>query len=621
MPTDTAAASKPGVWSEYRLLLARGWGLVRAGGARLAALILITHLVVLGVALPVLGWLFREALRANGMSGLDLGQLRAGGGIPLTIALILVIVALAFWLISLQFAAFVTLLHRPGISGRELLGEFGRVTRKLLRPSSFPLVLYLFLLLPLTGFGFTSAFTRGIAIPSFISGELLKSASSGVALVALLLLLALLNIRLALTVPVFVLTSGGRSARASWRLTRGLRAAVPLVLAIATAMVLGAIAAVAVIAAAIIPTALTDLLAPDASPFVAAYSLGAAQVVGLLLSGSVTAFIAAVLIVRVRRGEDRLPAGVELLPGEGSALDAAAARHPRPRGSRRPAAIVTAAAVVVALGFGTAGIGTLQRLSDAPETLVLAHRGFSDGGVENTLSGLEAAASAGADLVEMDVMQTADGGFVAMHDATLERLAGRPDAVKNLTVAELTAVTVRDLKGHEDRIPAFADYVSRAGELGMPLLIEIKLGGADTPDHVERLIAELERLDALESNIYHSLDAASVARLKQLRPDLTVGYTMAFAGAGVPDTPADFIVVEEWTATDRMQDATWNAGLGFLVWTVNDDAGMHEHLRRNSDGIITDRPDRALGIREEMQQETGLSGVLIDALTRFVTVV
>jgi glycerophosphoryl diester phosphodiesterase len=96
---------------------------------------------------------------------------------------------------------------------------------------------------------------------------------------------------------------------------------------------------------------------------------------------------------------------------------------------------------------------------------------------------------------------------------------------------------------------------------------------------------------------------------------------MAFAGAGVPDTPADFIVVEEWTATDRMQDATWNAGLGFLVWTVNDDAGMHEHLRRNSDGIITDRPDRALGIRDEMQQETGLSGVLIDALTRFVTVV
>ncbi|QBE48658.1 glycerophosphodiester phosphodiesterase family protein [Leucobacter triazinivorans] len=626
MPTDTARAPRPGLWSEYRLLLRGGWGLVRAAGARLAALILVTHLIVLGVALPVLGWLFREALRANGMSGLDLGQLRAGGGLTLSIALIVGIIALAFWLISLQFTAFVALLHRPGISGRELLGEFGRMTRKLLRPSSVPLLLYLFLLLPLTGFGFTSAFTRGIAIPSFISGELLKSASNGAALVLVILLLVLLNIRLSLTVPVFVLTSGGKSARASWRLTRGLRASVPLVLAIATVLVFGAVVAFAVVVAAIVPTALTDLLAPEASPLVAAYSLGAAQVVGLLLSGLVTSLVAAVLIVRVRRGEDRLPAGVQMLPGEGSAPETAARaprppRPPRPGGSRRTAAAVAVVAVVLALGFGTASIGTLQRLSNAPDTLVLAHRGFSDGGVENTLSGLEAAASAGADLVEMDVMQTKDGGFVAMHDATLDRLAGRPEAVRDLTVAELSGIAVRDLEGHEDRIPSFADYVTRADELGMPLLIEIKLGGADTPDHVERLVAELERLDALESNIYHSLDAASVARLKQLRPDLTVGYTMAFAGAGVPDTPADFIVVEEWTATEQMQRAAWGSGLGFMVWTVNEDAGMHEHLRRDTDGIITDHPDRALGIRDEMQQETGLSGVLVDAVTRFVTVV
>ncbi|MFY0088585.1 glycerophosphodiester phosphodiesterase family protein, partial [Acinetobacter baumannii] len=92
-----------------------------------------------------------------------------------------------------------------------------------------------------------------------------------------------------------------------------------------------------------------------------------------------------------------------------------------------------------------------------------------------TISGLEAAHAAGADLVEMDVMQTKDGRFVAMHDATLGRLAGRPDAVKDLTFDELTAITVHDAHGHEDRIPAFADYVTLAKQLGMPLLIEIKL--------------------------------------------------------------------------------------------------------------------------------------------------
>lgn len=602
-----------GVWRETGLLLAEGTRLVRAGGARLAALILACQLVILGIALPVIGWLYREALRAAGMHGLDMGQLRIGRGFTLTAALIVLIIAIAFWLISMQFALLVLLLRRPGLGWRDLGRELGRVARRLLRPGSGALLLYLFLLLPLTGFGFTSALTRGIAIPSFISGELAKSVQTGIGFSLFLLLLVVLNVRLALTVPVFVLTTGGRAARSSWRLTRGLRGWAPIALSVGT--VLGVFATLGTLLAviAILPTALSDAVAPGASPVVAAYSLGAAQLAGLMLSGVATAAVAAVLIAAVLRGAERLPAGVELAPsparGEGSLPP------------RRLAGIVTAAAVVAALGFGTAGVGTMQRLSEYPETLVLAHRGFSDGGVENTIGGLEAAHEAGADLVEMDVMQTRDGEFVAMHDATLGRLAGRADAVKDLTLDELTSITVRDLHGHEELIPSLADYVSRAQELGMPLLIEIKLGGGETPDHVERLVAELERLGALESNIYHSLDAPSVERLKLLRPDLTVGYTMAFAAVDAPDTPADFIVVEEWSATEHLQGAALAAGLGFMTWTVDDETGMREHLRRGTDGIITDHPDTVLSLRDEMQDETGLAAALFDIVERFVTVV
>src|SRR5690606_16889906 len=120
----------------------------------------------------------------------------------------------------LQFTALVVLLRWPHLTLRGFLGQLGRVARKLLRPRSVPLLVYLFLLLPLTGFGFTSTFTRGIAIPPFISGELAKSPASGIGLAIVLVLLVLLNIRLSLTVPAFVLTTGDRSSRASWRLTR-----------------------------------------------------------------------------------------------------------------------------------------------------------------------------------------------------------------------------------------------------------------------------------------------------------------------------------------------------------------------------------------------------------------
>ncbi len=611
------AVKRSGFWATWAGLLRDGWRAVRTGGSRLLAIMLAFHIAALLIAFPLIGWLFREALRATGMVAVDFSALHLGGGTTITVALIVLICALAFWLASLQFATLVLVLRRSARGEKPTLAEIGRdiavVVRKLVRPSSLPLVVYLFVILPLTGFGFTTVFSQGIAIPAFITGELQKTYSSAAVLYTFLLLLAFLNIRFALTLPIFTLTdaSGGRAMRASWRVTRGW-AIVPLLAAIAAVLLLAAIATVGLVIAAIVPTAITDEVAPDSSPIVAAFSLGAAQVVGAILTAVVTSLIAALLVAFLSRYRERLP---QTLPVR--ELERSGARR---RSTRTTVSVLAGASVAVALGLGTLNIDTMHRLAEQPDTLVLGHRGFGDGGVENTIGGLDAAKAAGADLVEMDVMQTSDGKFIAMHDANLSRLAGIDAAVKEMTFDELVGITVRDIGGHEDVIPSFTDYVAYADEIGMPLLIEIKLGGADTEDHVELLVEELEGLGSLTNHIYHSLDAASVTRLKQLRPDLTVGYTMAFAGSGVPDTAADFIVVEEWSATQELQDATERAGLGFMTWTVNEISGMRELLRRNIDGIITDHPDLALQARTEMQDETGLADTLIDALSRFVVV-
>ena len=604
-----------GVWRQTGGMIRDGVRRVRAGGWRLAGFLLATQLIIVGVAIPLIGWLFREAIRAGGMHGLDLDDFSSAATLPLTLLGFGVIVLIAFWLLALQFAALVFLLRWPEADWREQLARLRSTARRLAHPRVIPLLLYLFLLLPLTGFGFASVLTQGIAIPSFISGELLKSPVSAIALTAFLLALGILNLRLALTFPAFALTDTRGPGRESLRLTRGVRGWLPVALATFAILFVGSLAGSIIILLALGPTAISDAISPDASHIVAAYSLGVAQVLGIFVSGLTTATLAGALVGRVVDRAEHLRPGTRLLEA------APGTPAPAPQRGRRAPLIVLSAALVTALGLGALSIGTMRSLSEFPDTLVLAHRGFSDGGVENTIGGLEAAAAADADLVEMDVMQTKDGEFVAMHDANLSRLADRPEAVKDLTLAELTKIEVRDQAGHTGLIPKFSDYVLRAKELGIPLLIEIKLGGADTPDHVERLVAELEELDALTSNIYHSLDPKSVARLKQLRPDLTVGYTMAFAGAEAPATPADFIVVEEWSATSGMQASAERAGLGFMAWTVNDDAGMRELLRRNIDGIITDHPDEALSAREEMQESTGLADVLLDALNRFVTVV
>ncbi|MBN7793996.1 glycerophosphoryl diester phosphodiesterase membrane domain-containing protein [Microbacterium esteraromaticum] len=620
-PASTTEADA-GFWRQTAALLRDAVTMVRGSGLRMLWFIVLSQLIIVLIASPVLRWVFQQVLRSAGMTGLDLGTLRPDQlGIG-TLVLLIVICVLALWAVSLQFSAIVLLLddenHEPPSDSRparRLTTALVRVWRKLLRPSSVPLIAYLFLFLPLSGFGFASLLTSKITIPFFISNELVKSGSGTMILMVLVGGILFVNARLALTMPIFALTgaTGGQAVRASWRLTRrgpGVR----LVLAVAVLMLGAALALTALTALALVPTMVSDHYWPDASTVVAAMSLGIAQVIGALLSGIVVACIAGVMIAALRRRDGDV-AGIADLPQVGASIRTA---RPERRDGAGRTAVFAVVALVGALLLGLGNIRVVEHVASGGDVLVLSHRGFADGGVENTISGLEAADAVGVDLVEMDVMQTKDGGFVVMHDVELSRLAGEALQVKDLTLDELTGITVRNHLGFEDRIPSLAEYVTRAAELDLPLLIEIKLSGAETDDHVDLLVAELERLDALEHHIYHSLDAPSVARLKQLRPDLTVGYTMAFAAEQAPRTPADFIVVEQWTATEQMQRSATQAGLGFMVWTVNDTPGIREHLRRGTDGIISDRPDVIRAEQASIVEQRGLTATLADALQRLV---
>lgn len=617
MPSDTPH-QQPGLITLTRELCRESVTAVRAGGFRLIGLMLAFHLLALLLAFPVLGWLFREALRTAGMPVLDLTSIDLSSGVTVTLTLIVVTFLVALWLMALQFATVIIVLRRSraglAITPKNVLRDLGAVARKLARPSSFPLLGYLFFLIPLSGFGFTSILAQGIAIPSFITGELYKSPATATGLLVFFALLIFLNLRFALAIPAFTLTTatGWRAFRISWRLTRS-RATWSLITTVLLLLLLISLAAVALVAVALLPTVLSDLIAPAASPIIAASSLGIAQVLGAVIGAVATSLLGALLIAFFDHQAHRLPKNTVERPLSQLTPKAVAS-------DRQIATTVITAAALVAIVLSSLGVGTMQRLATQPETLILGHRGFSDGGVENTLSGLDAARVAGADMVEMDVMQTADGKFVAMHDASLSRLAGQDLLVKDLTFDEITGIAVSNTAGFTDVIPSFAEYVLYAEEIGMPLLIEIKLNGGETPDHVALLLAELDELGVTEQNFYHSLDRASVEELKRLRPDLTVGFTMAFGGFGAPDIDADFIVVEEWTATQKLQDQATAAGYGFMSWTVDDEAGMRELLRRDVMGIITDYPNLAVKYREEMTQSSGLSSILFDALIRFVKI-
>lgn len=569
------------------------------------------------VAMPLLGWLVSEALKAGGLVGIDMGHIVGVFRSPASLALFATVLALSYVLVLAQLLLLGVTVRRTrsgeGLRLRAVLGELLGTARKFLRPGSLGLLPYLLILLPLAGFGFFSLLTSTIAVPEFISGELKKSTGGIIGYSIFLIVAFVLVLRFALTIPVFLTArvSGAKASRVSWRLTR--RTQFSLALAVLALVVTVTAAGALLLAVCVAPTALTDAIASEASSWAATVGITVAITLGTVISGSAVVVLVAILFECLERSLQRTPSLTLDFESPISESQSKTARRPR-------SAIIAGAVLVgIAAGSGALAAPLMFQLSQHPDTLVLAHRGFSELGVENTISGLDGAKTAGSDLVEMDVMQTSDGGFVVFHDSTLSRLAELDVSLADLTLEEATKIELHDQQGHRDLIPSLAEYLAHAQQIGQKLLVEVKLHGGETDDFLERLVAEMEASGVLEDHIYHSLDAPTVEQLKRMRPGLTVGYTMAFAGTALPVTTADFVVVEEWSYSSELTAEAHRSGLGMFVWTVNDENKIRQLLRDDVDGIITDYPDLAISAREQIVADRGLAPLLIDTILRFVT--
>lgn len=594
-----------------RRTIGDGWRLVlrRWGGWLLLAGLLQAAVVL--VAAPLLQAAAGAGLRAAGVASLTTETLSGLLRSPLGLAILLAVAVLAVTAVAVQAIVLVTAAWRQRADAAEALPSpralAGIVGRRLLalvrRPSSLLLVPYLLLLVPLGHAALGSAITNWIAIPSFIGGELQKTAVGAIAYPLGMLVVWYLNLRLLLVLPILAVGDGGVPAAvaASWRATRWQTWRI-LVLVIVVVAPL-AVVVVGAGALSVAATAIADAAAPTAAPVVAAVGFGIAQTVAFLAVALAASAQAQLLV-----GAVRATAVVAADPEPVSTV----ALRPRTRAVVAAAAVV--ASVAAAGAIAVAWYPTLDRVDDGA-TLVIAHRGDTTAAVENTIPALEAAAAAGADLVEFDVQQTRDGDWVVMHDFELTRLTGSPGAVADMTIAEATALTVR-AGGHEARVPSMREFVRRAVELGQPMLIEIKPHGGETADFLDRFFAILQEEGAMETSLFHSLSSEVVAGQERLHPEALVGLILPLNVGGVPETPADFVVVEDWSYTPALRDAVWASNRGLLVWTVNDEATMRRYLREPVDGIITDVPVDAEQQRQDIADDTSLASRLLDALGR-----
>ncbi|WP_152362814.1 glycerophosphoryl diester phosphodiesterase membrane domain-containing protein [Microlunatus speluncae] len=577
----------------------------------LLTLLAIEGLVVV-VAIPILRLIYGLVLVQTGLGSIAYDEFATVIRNPLADLTLLLVAVIATAVVLIGFAVIFILAdhHQAGrsITPRQLLLRLRATGRKLLHPQGFLVVVYLLLVLPLGQFGLTATLTGKIGVPPFVSEELSKTPSGSLLYSAVMLIFFYLAVRLLFVLPVLCTTEASvwGSFATSWRLTRW--RSLRLVLLIGLISVPSTVLLLILAGLVTVPTLITDEAAPDLSPIMAGTGLSVWQI-GLFVVTSLVAVMVAQCLTALKR--DWLPRLADRLRPDD--FEDGATGTPR---RRRVLWGLAAAVTVIALLITTViNIGTLTAFDAAKVTQVLAHRGWVDGGVENTLPALRAAKRSGADRVEFDVLQTKDGRFVVMHDTNLRRLAGIDREVKDLTQDELTRITVRH-GDQEAKIPSLEQWIETSKELELPQLLEVKLHGAETPDLVPRLLAVLDAYRVTDWYTYHSISRDVVTRLEAARPTLVVGFIVPINFGGIPKVKCDFIVIEEASYDEDFLHQAQDAGYKILVWTVESEDKMRTYLIDGVDGIITDHPDLGAEQERDIADDRGLALRLLDRVQR-----
>ncbi|WEK60758.1 MAG: glycerophosphoryl diester phosphodiesterase membrane domain-containing protein [Candidatus Microbacterium colombiense] len=582
-PAGTPAAP-PTAWRSVRTAAGAAWYLLRRRILLILVVSISTQGLYVWIIVPLLLTLFQGALDLAGVDGLSVAGLPGILRSPLALLVLVLLAVVATFFVLIEISMFSVVAHvcfrGEAPTATAIVRGLGQLAH---RAASWQVLLfagYALLVLPLSHIGVGASVTSHIAIPEFISGELTKTALG--AWTYLVVILALMYLALRLTATAAALTGDEESVltamRRSVALTRRPQALLFLVL-----LVVGLVAGAIFVVAALLGTIPVAIAASSgAGDPVAGSVLALLDLVRFIVTGLVAAFIS-FFFVALYRGH-------------------AVSRVVAPVRDRLSRTISVVLLVVFGLlGAPTIAFAGIASAAPAAPPLIIAHRGYTAGGVENTIPALRAAADAGADIAEMDIQETADQGFVVIHDVGLRRLAGDPRSVYELDEAEATRIVVRD-DDHESTIPSLEEYIRTADELGIRVLVEVKPHGHEAPGLAGRVVDVMNALDPDHRHLIQSLDAGIVDDIRAADPERTTVLVTGFQIGNAPRTSADGVAIEDWSYSDEMLVRLHDESKTLFVWTVNDSALLAAYAGSGVDGIITDSVTEAVTLRQVQQE-------------------
>lgn len=489
---------------------------------------------------------------------------------PFVIIALLVEVVILLLLIYAEFMiileAMVTI-GRPDFTWKAVWHQASQAMR-LLTPGSLCLLAgYFFLVLPFADTVFRTPLLAKIHVPQFIMDYLTRNNWFAVGIGFFYLVMIMLGVRLLLTLPLVAYRHLPfiQAMRRSWQLT-GKGKWLPLVGQLLFATIL--ISAVTVAFDFLIYGLQVGLdLLPGKFPLITAViNLSLLQLGGEVLgvwAGTVILLMLTAIIIK-----DNVHLTPPPAPSKGLVQ------------TFLLVFLVICLVVVVNNVFYLRGT-TVNR------PLTISHRGVAEeNGVQNTIPALEKTVKLQPDYVEMDVHETKDHQFVVFHDENLKELGGVDKTPHQLTLQQLTRLTVRE-NGHQAKLASLDQYLAVAEKHHQKLLVEVKT----TPQDSKQMLRNFNRRYGArllrDHDQVHSLDYGAVTELKRLNPRLTVLHIQPY-DFGNPAGKADGYSMEYSTLTqDFITRAHWKHQPVY-AWTTNETGVMKQMMYNQADGLITD---------------------------------
>lgn len=553
-------------------------------------LFFLTSAVVALLAVSTFNWFTSWLLRVTKIPYIsfnNIGEILTG---HIVVALILIVELIVILIVIYWQFAFILLSVRNIQHGKsETLMQVLRQTvasLKVASPLTFVFFLgYFIIILPFGSLFLRTPLLNKVKIPGFLMDFFLQNPLYTAGLVLFYLVIGYIGIRLFLTLPFMILshTSAKTAIKLSWQKTRG-----RLWFYLASFLLIAGVSSIV--------TSVVYALIYGAQTYLDTTRVAFASA---MLNLFIMEFVAELMSCYV----PAMAAGLMLDGSEDFAVPVETAKIQfgnRKKGHRRILRLLTATMLVfTAASLVIYNVAVLKGLA-LSRPMAISHRGVDNGnGVQNTLPALRLTSQEHPDYVEMDIHETKDHQFVVMHDENLKDLAGINKAPYQLTLQQLTKITVRE-NGHHAKIASFDDYLKTAHQLHQKLLVEIKVTPHDSANMTQLFVKRYEQSLLKHHDRVHTLSYPVVTQLKQQAPKLFVSFILPY-NLTFPETKANAYTMEATTLNSSFISNADERHQQVYAWTVNDVNQMDEMMFLGTNAIIT---DQLHSLQTEIKQNT-----------------